>query len=123
MRAERRIDCVDFPLCPLYSLPGPPSLPAAFPHLSELQRKYKERGLRVVGVCLEDDVPSSRWVLPVMSLEGYCLDTARPKVAGEKPCTAQLQQSTEPHVPSILLPHRRCVEGQGARAGGTMPQP
>lgn len=33
---------------------------AAFPHLSALQRKYKDSGLRVVGVCLEDDSPQTR---------------------------------------------------------------
>ena len=35
-------------------------LPAAFPHLSELQRKYRDKGLRVVGVCMEDDVAASK---------------------------------------------------------------
>jgi thiol-disulfide isomerase/thioredoxin len=32
----------------------------AFPHLSDLQRKYKDKGLRVVGICLEDDVSAAR---------------------------------------------------------------
>ncbi|GAB4818624.1 hypothetical protein N2152v2_005670 [Parachlorella kessleri] len=32
----------------------------AFPHLSSLQRKYKSRGLRIVGVCTEDDVTRTR---------------------------------------------------------------
>jgi thiol-disulfide isomerase/thioredoxin len=28
---------------------------AVFPHLSEIARKYKDKGLRVVSVCVEQD--------------------------------------------------------------------
>jgi thiol-disulfide isomerase/thioredoxin len=32
----------------------------AFPHLSELQRKYKDKGLVVLGISLEEDSPQTR---------------------------------------------------------------
>ncbi|KAK9806245.1 hypothetical protein WJX72_007129 [[Myrmecia] bisecta] len=31
---------------------------AVFPHLSEIQKKFKPKGLRVIGVCLEDPSPT-----------------------------------------------------------------
>ncbi len=34
----------------------------AFPHLSALQRKYKDKGLVVVGISLEEDGPQTRSV-------------------------------------------------------------
>lgn len=37
----------------------------AFPHLSGLARKFKDKGLAVVGVCMEDDVAATRWAAPV----------------------------------------------------------
>jgi hypothetical protein len=40
----------------------------AFPHLSDLQRKCKDKGLRVVGVCLEDDVAQARYASWRLSL-------------------------------------------------------
>eukprot|EP00887_Chlorella_sp_A99_P000654 scaffold5.g654.t1 len=42
--------------------------PKAWPHMTEVHHKYRDRGLRVVGVCVEPDSPTVR---------RYCEDHAR----------------------------------------------